>query len=102
MQKRSLEVVVISDVHLGTVGCHAVELTQYLNSIDPKTLILNGDIIDIWNFRKHYWPEAHMRVVKLLLILKLNDWLSTNKPVTLPEIADTQSITENLIKNGCR
>ncbi|HCI69469.1 MAG TPA: UDP-2,3-diacylglucosamine hydrolase, partial [Balneola sp.] len=31
--KRSLDTVVISDVHLGTIGCHAIELSQYLNSI---------------------------------------------------------------------
>ncbi len=67
MQKRSLEVVVISDVHLGTYGCHAHELLQYLNSIEPRSLILNGDIIDIWNFRKHYWPDSHMAVIKKIM-----------------------------------
>jgi len=65
--KRDLDIVVLSDLHLGTVGCHAVELTQYLNSINPDKLILNGDIIDIWNFRKYYWPETHMLVIKTIL-----------------------------------
>ena len=47
LKKRKVELVVISDVHLGTYGCHANELLQYLKSINPKTLVLNGDIIDI-------------------------------------------------------
>lgn len=62
--KRKVEVVVISDVHLGTYGCHAKELLQYLKSIKPEKLILNGDIIDIWQFNKRYWPSSHMQVVK--------------------------------------
>jgi UDP-2,3-diacylglucosamine pyrophosphatase LpxH len=66
MQHRDIEIVVISDVHLGTYGCHAKELLQYLKSIQPKMLILNGDIIDIWQFNKRYWPNAHMQVVKHL------------------------------------
>lgn len=57
---------VISDVHLGTYGCHARELVAYLKSIKPKKIILNGDIIDIWQFSKSYWPAAHMQVVKHL------------------------------------
>lgn len=67
MAKREVEVVVISDVHLGTYGCHAKELLQYLKSIKPKTLILNGDIIDIWQFSKSYWPESHMKVVRRIM-----------------------------------
>lgn len=67
LKKRSVELVVISDVHLGTFGCHATELLEYLNSIKPKTLILNGDIIDIWQFRKSYFPKSHLKVVKKLI-----------------------------------
>lgn len=55
---------VISDVHLGTYGCRANELSRYLSTIDPGILILNGDIIDIWQFTKKYWPPAHMQVIK--------------------------------------
>ncbi|MEN9883395.1 MAG: hypothetical protein RLZZ420_612 [Bacteroidota bacterium] len=64
MLKRKPEVVIISDIHLGTYGCHATELVSYLRSIDPKLLILNGDIIDIWQFRKSYFPASHMQVIK--------------------------------------
>jgi UDP-2,3-diacylglucosamine pyrophosphatase LpxH len=67
MSKRAVEIVVISDVHLGTYGCHAKELLKYLKSIKPKTVILNGDIFDIWQFSKSYWPDAHMKVVRKIL-----------------------------------
>jgi UDP-2,3-diacylglucosamine pyrophosphatase LpxH len=65
--KREIDIAVISDVHLGTYGCHAKELLKYLKSIKPKMLILNGDIIDIWQFSKRYWPETHMKVVRKLM-----------------------------------
>ncbi len=67
MAKREIDIVVISDVHLGTYGCHAKELLRYLKSIRPKKVILNGDIIDIWQFSRSYWPEAHMKVVRRIL-----------------------------------
>jgi UDP-2,3-diacylglucosamine pyrophosphatase LpxH len=72
MQKRKLQLVVISDVHLGTYGCHAKELKHYLESIAPETLILNGDIIDIWQFSKNYWPKSHMKVIRQILKLSEN------------------------------
>jgi UDP-2,3-diacylglucosamine pyrophosphatase LpxH len=66
-QKRKVEILVLSDIHLGTFGCHAKELLYYLKSVKPQTVILNGDIIDIWNFNKRYWPKSHMKVVKHLM-----------------------------------
>lgn len=65
--KRNVELVVISDVHLGTYGCKAKELLRYLNSIQPKTLVLNGDIIDIWQFKKSYFPKPHLEVIKKII-----------------------------------
>jgi UDP-2,3-diacylglucosamine pyrophosphatase LpxH len=62
-----VEVLVLSDIHLGTVGCHATELNKYLKSVRPRTLVLNGDIIDCWQFTKWYWPKSHMKVVKRIL-----------------------------------
>ncbi len=67
MKKRKVEVVVISDIHLGTFGCHAKELLHYLSSIKPKILVLNGDIIDIWQFRKSYFPSNHLNVIKKII-----------------------------------
>jgi UDP-2,3-diacylglucosamine pyrophosphatase LpxH len=72
MAKRKLEVAVISDVHLGTYGCRAKELNSYLKSIDPEILVLNGDIIDIWQFSKRYWPESHMKIVQRIFKLLAN------------------------------
>jgi UDP-2,3-diacylglucosamine pyrophosphatase LpxH len=67
MEKRPVDVVVISDVHLGTYGCRAKELVNYLKSITPNILILNGDIIDGWQFTKRYFPVAHMMVIKEII-----------------------------------
>ncbi len=71
MKKRPVDLVVISDVHLGTYGCHAKELLAYMKSIKPNQVVLNGDIIDIWQFNKRYWPKSHMKVIKLLM-----EWIS--------------------------
>ena len=67
MSKRPVDIVVISDVHLGTYGCHAKELLLYLKSIKPGMIILNGDIIDIWQFSKKYFPENHLNVLPSIL-----------------------------------
>lgn len=64
--KRKVDLVVISDVHLGTYGSRAAELVSYLKSIHPETLVLNGDIIDIWQLSKRYFPAAHMEVLKTI------------------------------------
>ena len=64
---RELDLVVLSDIHLGTYGCRAIELNNYLKTIHPKTLILNGDIIDIWQFNKRYFPKTHLKIIKKLM-----------------------------------
>ena len=69
MKKRKIELVVLSDIHLGTFGCHAKELINYLSSIKPKILVLNGDIIDIWQFRKSYFPSTHLKVIQKIINL---------------------------------
>lgn len=66
-KKRQVDVAVLSDIHLGTYGCQAVEVEQYLKSIQAKTLVLNGDIIDIWQFNKRFWPKSHMAVLKEIM-----------------------------------
>lgn len=70
-KKRKVDLLVISDVHLGTYGCHSKELLKYLRSVKPKMLVLNGDIIDMWQFKKRYWPKSHMRVIH-----KIIKWVS--------------------------
>ncbi|MFT4155421.1 UDP-2,3-diacylglucosamine diphosphatase [Parafilimonas sp.] len=69
MQKRQLEIAVLSDLHLGTYGCHAREAVNYLRSIQPRILILNGDIIDCWQFSRHYFPPSHMQVIREIFSL---------------------------------
>lgn len=66
---RDVHTVIISDTHLGTYGLHAEELLQYLRSISPRILILNGDIIDIWAFKKRYFPKAHLEVINEIMNL---------------------------------
>ena len=58
----------ISDLHLGTPGCQAEALLDFLRSVDCETLFLVGDIIDGWQLRRSwYWPQAHNDVVQKVL-----------------------------------
>jgi UDP-2,3-diacylglucosamine pyrophosphatase LpxH len=58
----------ISDLHLGTPGCQALALLDFLKSVDCRTLYLVGDIIDGWQLRRSwYWPQSHNDVVQKLL-----------------------------------
>jgi len=72
MQKRFVDVVVVSDLHLGTYACRAKEFLAYLKSVTPRLLILNGDIIDGWQFSKHYFPAVHMAVIQEIFQLLAN------------------------------
>lgn len=76
-EKRKIDLLILSDIHLGTYGCQAKELYNYLKSIEPKRVILNGDIIDIWQFSKRYWPKSHMKVVSQLF-----KWMSKGVKIT--------------------
>lgn len=71
--KRDVEIVILSDIHLGTYGCHATELVAYLKSVRPKLLILNGDIIDGWAFSKRYFPNSHMAVISEIFRMMQKD-----------------------------
>jgi len=92
--KRKVEIAVISDVHLGTFGCQAKQLLTYLNSIEPKTLILNGDIIDIWQFKKRYFPKSHLKVIKKIMDFAANGvnvvYITGNHDEMLRKFADTE------------
>lgn len=92
--KRKVEIVVISDVHLGTFGCHAKQLLTYLNSIEPKTLILNGDIVDVWQFKKRYFPKSHLSVIKKIMDFAANSteviYITGNHDEMLRKFSDTE------------
>src|ERR1700740_2173354 len=62
--RRRFRTIWISDIHLGTRGCNADMLIDFLDSVDSDTLYLVGDIIDGWALKKRlYWPTAHNDVV---------------------------------------
>lgn len=65
--QRKLDVSVISDFHLATLASKAKPLLKYLKSIQPKTLVLNGDIIDTWRFSRNYFPKSHLKVIRQIL-----------------------------------
>lgn len=93
-KKRNVDICIISDIHLGTHGCQAEELLAYLKTIHPKKLILNGDIIDIWNFKKNYFPKAHMEVIRRILKLLEKGskivYITGNHDETLRKFSDFQ------------
>lgn len=103
--KRKVEIAVISDVHLGTYGCHAKQLLTYLNSISPKKLILNGDIIDIWQFSKRYFPKSHLKVIKKIMDFAADGveviYITGNHDEMLRKFSDTSignvSIVDKLV-----
>jgi UDP-2,3-diacylglucosamine pyrophosphatase LpxH len=58
----------ISDIHLGTTGCQAARLLEFLQSTESETLYLVGDIIDGWQLkRRWYWDQTHNNVVQNVL-----------------------------------
>ena len=67
-QRRRYRTVWISDVHLGTRGCNAELLIDFLDHVDSDTMYLVGDIIDGWRLKKKvYWPAAHNDIVWRIL-----------------------------------
>lgn len=64
---RKLDISVISDIHLATLASKAKHLLKYLKSIQPKILVLNGDIIDSWRFSRNYFPKTHLKVIRQLV-----------------------------------
>ena len=67
MKIREIEIVVISDIHLATHACKPKKVLKYLKSIQPKTLVLNGDIIDSWRFSRNYFPKPQLKVIRQLI-----------------------------------
>ena len=67
--KRNLDILVISDLHLGTYGSEADEVLAYLKTVEAKKIVINGDFVDIMLFNKKFWPNSHMKVVKHILDL---------------------------------
>jgi UDP-2,3-diacylglucosamine pyrophosphatase LpxH len=67
---RRYRTIFISDIHLGTRGCQAELLLDFIRHVECETLYLVGDIIDGWKLRSGwYWPQAHNDVVQKILRL---------------------------------
>jgi UDP-2,3-diacylglucosamine pyrophosphatase LpxH len=65
---RRYRAIFVSDTHLGTRGCKAEYLLDFLRHNESDTLYLVGDVIDGWALRKgFYWPQAHNDVVQKVL-----------------------------------
>ncbi len=68
MNKSSYRAVWLSDVHLGTRGCQAEAILDFIKTHEFEIMYLVGDIIDIWALRRGiYWPQTHNDVVQKLL-----------------------------------
>jgi len=66
--QRHFRTMFLSDVHLGTRGCQAHLLLDFLRYHDAETVYLVGDIVDGWRLRRNwYWPQEHNDVVQKLL-----------------------------------
>ena len=66
--RRRFRTIWISDIHLGTKGCNAELLIDFLDTTDSETMYLVGDIIDGWRLKKKvYWPAAHNDIVWRIL-----------------------------------
>ena len=66
--RRHYRAIFISDVHLGTRGCQAELLLDFLRETDSQFLYLVGDIIDGWRLKRSwYWQQSHNDVVQKLL-----------------------------------
>ena len=107
MKVRELEIAVVSDLHLATHACKPKKILKYLKSIQPKTLVLNGDIIDSWRFSRNYFPKLHLKVIRQLIKMMekgvLVYYITGNHDEFLRKFAPTQignlKIVNQLILN---
>lgn len=83
----------LSDIHLGAFDCHAAELFNYLNSVKPEIIVLNGDILDIRQFRKSFFPKSHLKIIKKIIDLASKGttvyYISGNQDDFLRKFCDT-------------
>lgn len=115
-ERLKVSTIVISDVHLGSEHSKAEELTRFLKSVDCKTLILNGDIIDGWKLQRNpfgRWKKSYTDLVKVIMKMMENyhtqviyirgnhdDFLDKLVPFALPSISIVSEYIH--ISNGKR
>ncbi len=67
-EAKRLRTLFLSDIHLGTRGCQADALLDFLKHYDADTIFLVGDIVDGWRLKQSWnWPQSHNDVVQKLL-----------------------------------
>ena len=72
----------LSDIHLGTRGCKADFLLDFIKHNEADYIYLLGDIIDGWRLKKNwYWPKKHNDVVQKILRKARNITIETGEPV---------------------
>ena len=105
---REYRALFISDVHLGTRGCQAERLLDFLREYDAETIFLVGDIVDGWALRGGwYWPQPHNDVVQKLLRKARKgarcSSCSTSRPTTgSASTATSRSRADNVARAGKR
>ena len=68
LASRQFRAIWLSDIHLGTAGCKAEYLLDFLRHTDSDVLYLVGDIVDGWQLRKSWtWRQTHNDVVQKVL-----------------------------------
>lgn len=65
--KKVFRAIWISDFHLGTKACDSEKLFSFLSETHSEYLYLVGDIMDLWNFKKWYWPQTQNNIMRKLL-----------------------------------
>lgn len=90
---KKVEILFISDVHLGSRGCNSEKLLEVLKEYEPQTLILVGDIIDGWLLKKRfYWTQSFTNVIRKILSYTKNGtqviYVSGNHDEFLREYGD--------------
>lgn len=73
MKPKEIKALFISDIHLGSQGCHAESVLEVLKKYKPECLFLVGDIIDGWLLKKRFfWPQSHTNVLRKILSYSKN------------------------------
>lgn len=86
----------LSDIHLGSSGCQAPYLLDFLRHNDSEYLYLVGDIIDGWQLKKGwYWPQAHNDVVQKILRKARKARRSSTSPATTTKARGSSAISRS-------
>ena len=81
MSEARFRTIWLSDIHLGTRGCRAEALLEFLHTHECEFLYLVGDIIDFWRLKRSpYWPQTHSDVIRRVLSMARKGTMVTFVP----------------------